>query len=167
MQQPGGSVFCFRPRYYAPAGAGSRASRAACNQVPTRERIAVVGVSSVRKALGGYVRWMRRPVARRGAAPLATEGEGNAEVLTAVESAKDAVELGLKTLSETGDAQRALELFERAQELRPNKEEAAAATYNAACCLAKLGKWEEAANGIVEAVNRLDVKIKVALEVSL
>lgn len=81
---------------------------------------------------------------------------------TAAATAKQAVELGLQRF-EAGDAQAALDLFLRAQQLRPNDDELRAALYNAACAFTKLKRWSEATDAVMKAVNQYDLKLAVAL----
>ncbi|CAG9463674.1 unnamed protein product [Pedinophyceae sp. YPF-701] len=75
----------------------------------------------------------------------------------------EAVNKGLE-LFEEGNVQGALVLFEAAQEMNPNNDEARAAYYNAACCLTKLRKWEAATAAIETAVEKHDLKLIAALE---
>lgn len=77
-------------------------------------------------------------------------------------SAKEAVELGLEAF-QTGDAQAALALFVRAQQLSPDEDEARAACYNAACAQTRLRQWEAAVDSIRRAVNDYNLKLSVAL----
>lgn len=58
-------------------------------------------------------------------------------------------------------------LPQAALELRPNPDEARAAHYNSACCLTRLGRFEEAADSVITAVNDYDLKFIVALKVGM
>lgn len=74
-----------------------------------------------------------------------------------------AVEAGLERF-QANDAQAALLLFQRAQQLNPNDDEMCAALYNSACALTRLKRWQEAADAVVAAVNNHGLRLSVALK---
>jgi tetratricopeptide (TPR) repeat protein len=77
-------------------------------------------------------------------------------------TARLAVEQGLEAFR-ARDYERAASLFAAALELRPlASEEAAAALYNRACALAKLRRWQPAADCLQRAVNDHGLKLSVA-----
>lgn len=78
-------------------------------------------------------------------------------------TAAGCVDKGLE-LFRAGDAQTALDLFQKALKLNPNEDESRAAYYNSACALAKLGRWKEAGDAVVTAVNEYGLKLKVAVD---
>ena len=73
------------------------------------------------------------------------------------------VERGLQLFQE-GKYEEALPLFLRAMSQQPNEDEARAALYNAACAHTKLGQWQQAAESVVEAINKYELKLTVALK---
>lgn len=73
------------------------------------------------------------------------------------------MERGLEAF-QAGDAERALALFMRAQQLNPNDDEARAACYNAACAQTRLRQWQAAVDSLTRAVNEYDLKLTVALK---
>lgn len=93
----------------------------------------------------------------------ATNTEASKQV--PAKSAKAAVEQGLEAFSK-GNHTEALALFQQSLKLDPNKDEARAALYNSACCLAKQKQWQGAADAISKACNEYGLKYAVALEVS-
>lgn len=77
-------------------------------------------------------------------------------------TARLAVEQGLEAFR-AQDYERAASLFAAALELKPlASEEAAAALYNRACALAKLKRWQPAADCLQRAVNDHGLKLSVA-----
>lgn len=82
---------------------------------------------------------------------------------SAAPSARIAVEQGLEAFSK-GNSSEALSLFQKSLKLDPNDDEARAALYNSACCLAKEKKWQAAANAIAKACNEYGLKYTVALK---
>jgi tetratricopeptide (TPR) repeat protein len=78
-------------------------------------------------------------------------------------TAAGCVDKGLE-LFRQGQLQTALNLFQSALKLNPNEDEARAAYYNSACALAKLGRWQEAGDSVVTAVNEYGLKLKVAVD---
>lgn len=80
-------------------------------------------------------------------------------------SAKAAVEQGLEAFSK-GNNTEALGLFQQSLKLDPNDDEARAALYNSACCLAKQKEWQAAADAITKACNEHGLKYAVALKVA-
>lgn len=73
------------------------------------------------------------------------------------------MERGLEAF-QAGDAEGALALFLRAQQLNPNDDEARAACYNAACAQTRLRQWQGAVDSLTRAVNEYDLKLTVALK---
>jgi len=59
----------------------------------------------------------------------------------------------------------ALRLYQLAMELKPDRDEARAATYNAACAHVQLRQWQEAADAVKAAVNEYGLKVEVAQKV--
>ena len=58
----------------------------------------------------------------------------------------------------------ALELFELATQMDPSEDEARAALYNMACALSRLGRFRDAQEPLLMAVNELGVKYSVCAE---
>ncbi|KAL4422500.1 hypothetical protein ABPG75_008697 [Micractinium tetrahymenae] len=101
----------------------------------------------------------RRPAPARASSAPSSSAPSAAEARTA----KEAVERGLEAF-QAGDAEAALALFLRAQQLSPNADEARAACYNAACAQARLRQWQAAVDSLTRAVNDYDLKLTVALK---
>ena len=80
------------------------------------------------------------------------------------DTAKEAVETGLQ-LFEQGRTEDALRLFSAVSGLQPKQEEIRAAEYNKACALVKLKEWQQAADAVIQAVNKHGQGLKTALEV--
>ncbi|CAD7695268.1 unnamed protein product [Ostreobium quekettii] len=165
MQPPGCPSLSSRLRALPLPPVSCRAAHTAQATNPTSHRRQSPVWASVPLAAGNGRSLLHGsgPFDRRcGVSATGFDGDGGAGV-PSVATAKEAVELGLKTL-EAGDVEAALGLFNRAMDFGPNQEEATAAKYNAACCLAKLKRWKEAADGVVEVVNDYNLKLKVAME---
>jgi outer membrane protein assembly factor BamD (BamD/ComL family) len=79
-------------------------------------------------------------------------------------SATDAVETGTKRFEEE-DYDDPLRLYNAAMEMRPNDDEARAATYNAACVHVKKKQWQKAVDNLKASVNDYGLKVKVVYEV--
>mmetsp|Transcript_28966 Transcript_28966/g.81575 ORF Transcript_28966/g.81575 Transcript_28966/m.81575 type:complete len:439 (+) Transcript_28966:185-1501(+) len=109
------------------------------------------------------LRQARRPAPSRFAlgrlAPISVLASAAAKY----KNAREAIESSGSTFNE-GRVEEALEGFLAALEMRPNDDEARAAHYNAACCYTKLGQWEEAADNIITATNKYDLKFMVAVK---
>lgn len=122
--------------------------------------IALVGD---RRACFRLVVWRCVPYRSFGSSIIATAKRGN-EIADPIRptTSKACVETGLEVFR-VGDAEAALELFQRALQLNPNDDEARAALYNSACALTKLNRWQEAADAVVAAVNERNLKLLVAL----
>lgn len=81
-------------------------------------------------------------------------------------SAKEAVETGLKVFAEEKNYAEAIRLFNAAMQLKPSSEEAAAALFNLGCAYAKQRKWKEACDALKEAIDDHNLKLSVAVKVS-
>ena len=81
-------------------------------------------------------------------------------------SAKEAVETGLKVFSEEKNYVEAIRLFNAAMQLKPSSEEAAAALFNLGCAYAKQRKWKEACAALKQAIDDHNLKLSVAVQVS-
>jgi hypothetical protein len=79
-------------------------------------------------------------------------------------TAPAAIEAGLEAF-QTGNPEKAYQLFSRAMELKTSEEEGRAASYNSACALTKLKRYKEAADQILLAVNEYGLKLDVAVKV--
>jgi outer membrane protein assembly factor BamD (BamD/ComL family) len=79
-------------------------------------------------------------------------------------SATDAVETGTKCF-ESKEYGEALRLYKAAMDMRPNDDEARAATYNAACVYVKKKQWKEAVDSLKASVNDYGLKVRVIYEV--
>ncbi|KAL6767984.1 LPA1 [Auxenochlorella protothecoides x Auxenochlorella symbiontica] len=86
---------------------------------------------------------------------------GPSPAALSVTSAKDAVEAGLQRFSD-GDPATALQLFRAGLSMRPSPDEARAATYNSACALTALGRYQEALAQLESAVTVHDLALRVA-----
>ncbi|RMZ54645.1 hypothetical protein APUTEX25_003023 [Auxenochlorella protothecoides] len=85
---------------------------------------------------------------------------GPSPAALSVTSAKDAVEAGLQRFS-NGDPATALQLFRAGLSMRPSPDEARAATYNSACALTALGRYQEALAQLESAVTVHDLALRV------
>lgn len=65
---------------------------------------------------------------------------------------------------QSGDVERAIELFELATRLSPNNAEAMAAYYNLGCAYTKNKQFDRAVEAVMKAVNDYDMKLLVALK---
>lgn len=81
-------------------------------------------------------------------------------------TAKVAVERGLEAFK-TGDSKEALALFRKSMSMNPSQDEARAALYNSACCLAKEKQWQAAADAVAEACNNYGLKYAIAVKVAV
>ena len=81
-------------------------------------------------------------------------------------SAKAAVERGLEAFAK-GDTNEALTMFRKGMNMNPSQDEARAALYNSACCLAKEKQWQAAADAVAEACNKYGLKYSIAVKVIL
>jgi tetratricopeptide (TPR) repeat protein len=79
-------------------------------------------------------------------------------------TAKEAVERGLQAF-QASRVDDAIDLFNQAIALTPNREEAMAAHYNLGCAYTKNRRYDLAADSIMRAVNDYDMKLLVALKV--
>jgi len=87
-------------------------------------------------------------------------------------TAEEAINRGLAEFHENKNALAALALFDLALASPTSypfavpltEDEARAATYNRACALAALSRWEEAAAGVLDAVNEKGLKLDVAVK---
>ena len=88
-------------------------------------------------------------------------------------TAEEAINRGLAEFHERKNPSAALALFDLALSSSSSSspfpapltdDEARAATYNRACALAALGRWEEAAAGVLDAVNAKGLKLDVAVK---
>jgi tetratricopeptide (TPR) repeat protein len=79
-------------------------------------------------------------------------------------TAREAIERGQASF-DRADYTEALRLFQAALNLSPNEDEARAALYNSACAHARLKNWQDAAEGVVKAVNEYSLKLEVAVKV--
>ena len=79
-------------------------------------------------------------------------------------SATDAVETGTKCFEDEQFTE-ALRLYKAAMDMRPNDDEARAATYNAACVYVKKKQWQEAVDSLKASVNEYGLKVRVIYEV--
>ena len=86
-------------------------------------------------------------------------------------TAEEAINRGLAEFHERKNPSAALALFDLALATSPpafpaplTEDEARAATYNRACALAALARWEEAAAGVLDAVNDKGLKLDVAVK---
>ena len=95
--------------------------------------------------------------------PLAA-AQQQQEQQQAQSAAAQSVEAGL-ALFAAGKYEDALPLFLRAQQQRPNADEARAALYNAACAHTKLRQWQAAADAVLAAINDYELKLAVAMKV--
>lgn len=102
----------------------------------------------------------------KSAAPRSHRTATNAAAskVEAKRSATAAIERGLEAFSQ-GNSKDALTLFQEGLSLNPNKDEARAALYNSACCLAKDKQWQGAADAITKACNEYGLKYSVVLKV--
>jgi len=94
-------------------------------------------------------------------------GGGGAGPPAAPRTAREAVERGTAILSSgtwAGAPGEALELFELATQMDPSEDEARAALYNMACALSRLGRFRDAQEPLLMAVNELGVKYSVCAE---
>lgn len=121
-----------------------------------------------------------RPLPRRLHAPSAPRAaskdspQSPATVAVATSSppktAEEAINRGLAEFHERKNPSAALALFDLALASPPSypfatpltEDEARAATYNRACALAALSRWQEAADGVLDAVNDKGLKLDVA-----
>lgn len=81
-------------------------------------------------------------------------------------SATDAVENGTKCFEDEQYAE-ALRLYKAAMDMRPNDDEARAATYNAACVYVKKKQWQPAVDSLKASVNEYGLKVRVIYEVRI
>lgn len=80
-------------------------------------------------------------------------------------SAKDAIERGTQVFKDNKDYAEAVRLYTIAMEMRPNDDEARAALYNMGCAQVKLKQWKPATDNILQAINKHNLKLSVALKV--
>eukprot|EP00199_Chlamydomonas_sp_CCMP681_P000535 CAMPEP_0119113798 /NCGR_PEP_ID=MMETSP1180-20130426/45215_1 /TAXON_ID=3052 ORGANISM="Chlamydomonas cf sp, Strain CCMP681" /NCGR_SAMPLE_ID=MMETSP1180 /ASSEMBLY_ACC=CAM_ASM_000741 /LENGTH=471 /DNA_ID=CAMNT_0007102049 /DNA_START=9 /DNA_END=1424 /DNA_ORIENTATION=- len=85
-------------------------------------------------------------------------------------SARDAVEAAIKMQTDTEGGrtqeaiQEAIRLYALAMTMSPSDDEARSAMYNMGCALVKQKQWERAAECVVTAINRYQLRLSVALE---
>ena len=110
-------------------------------------------------------------LSRRLQAPhAASKDSGNTTITSPPpQTAEEAITRGLAEFHERKDPAAALALFDLALSSTSSfaapltEDEARAATYNRACALAALQRWEEAAAGVLDAVNEKGLKLDVAV----
>lgn len=97
--------------------------------------------------------------------PITSKATTASQSTDAPKTAREAVERGQEAF-DRGEYAEALQLFNAVMDMRPNEDEARAALYNSACAHARLKNWQEAADGVVRAVNDYSLKLEVAVKVS-
>lgn len=117
-------------------------------------------------------RRLRAPSAPRAAAKDSSSQSTSPSAITSTapppKSAEEAINRGLAEFHENKNPSAALALFDLALSSPSafpaplTEDEARAATYNRACALAALSRWEEAAAGVLSAVNDKGLKLDVA-----
>lgn len=121
--------------------------------------------SVIRKGLSGRVIAARPHVQRRRVHAAATKTSSTSAPYNP-KSATDAVETGTKCF-EKEDFAEALRLYNAAMDMRPNDDEARAATYNAACVHVKNKQWQKAVDSLKASVNDYGLKVRVIYEVRM
>ena len=152
------------PRVVAPrAGRRARAtSRAAGRAGATRGTTTTTTTTMTTTTMddAGARRRRRAGSVRTATRTRASDESSSTTTRASYADAATAVNEGLR-LFERGEHEAATRAFTRALEMKPNEDEARAASYNRACGYVKMNMYDEAKDDLIAAVNVHNLKFKV------